>query len=68
MNEGQRMGVAKDSAGNVILNFAKETDLVSMPPTMAIDVAKSILRHAGVKAIEIDGRVTIFPTEKPKEG
>lgn len=57
---GQKMGVTTDSAGNVILNFGADVSFVSFPPITAIELAKSILRHSGVKAVEIDGVVTTF--------
>jgi hypothetical protein len=65
--EDLRMGVTHDSAGNVILNFGSEVSFASFPQPVAIQLAKSILRHAGVKAVEIDGMVTIFPPPEKKE-
>ena len=53
-DEGElTMGVAHDSKGNVILNFGKPCDWIAMPPEMAIQLATTILRHAGVSKIEI---------------
>lgn len=49
-----QMGVAHDSKGTVILNFGKEVSWIGMPPEQAINFARLILRHAGVKKVEIE--------------
>lgn len=51
---GVRMGVAHDDEGNVHINFGTEVKWVAMPPDTAIDFAKTILRHAGAKKVEIE--------------
>jgi hypothetical protein len=48
-----QIGIAHDSKGNVVLNFGEQVSWVAMPPAAAINFAKVILRHAGVKKIEI---------------
>lgn len=47
------IGVARDSKGNVILNFGKEVSWIGMPSADAVEFAKLILRHAGAKKVEI---------------
>lgn len=66
-NHMEIMGLTTDSAGNVILNFGSEVTYVSYPPVVAIELAKRILRLAGVKTVEIDGYTTIFPAEEKKD-
>ncbi len=48
------MGVTHDSKGTVILNFGKEVSWIGMPPEQAINFARLILRHAGVRKVEIE--------------
>lgn len=53
-DEGElSMGVAHDSVGNVHFNFGKEIAWFALPQEQAINFAKLILKHAGVKKIEI---------------
>lgn len=49
-----QIGVAHDRKGNVILNFGTPVDWIGMPPENAINFARLILRHAGVKKVEIE--------------
>ncbi len=54
-DEGElQLGVAHDSKGLVHVNFGKDVSWFAMPPEMAINFAKLILRHAGVKKVEIE--------------
>jgi hypothetical protein len=55
-DEGElQIGVARDSQGNVIVNFGnKGVSWLAMPPDRAIGFARLILRHAGVKKVEIE--------------
>ena len=48
-----QMGITHDNKGTVILNFGKEVSWIGMPPEQAINFAKLILRHAGIKKVEI---------------
>lgn len=48
------MGVAKDSHGNVHVNFGKPIEWLALPPADAINFARLILRHAGAKKVEIE--------------
>lgn len=51
-DEGElNMGIAHDSKGTVIVNFGKAW--FGLPPAQAIEFAKLIMRHAGVKKVEI---------------
>ena len=51
-DEGElRIGVAHDSQGNVIINFGTFVDWVGFPPPQAIELALSILKHAGVDEV-----------------
>jgi hypothetical protein len=53
-DEGElRMAVAKDSQGNVHVNFGKDVSWFAIPPEQAIELAKLLLRHAGAKKVEI---------------
>lgn len=47
------IGVAKDSKGNVVLNFGKEVSWIAFPAADAVKFAQLILRHAGAKKVEI---------------
>jgi len=49
-----QMGVAHDKHGLVHLNFGKKVAWIAMPSDQAINFAKLILTHAGVKKIEIE--------------
>jgi hypothetical protein len=48
-----QVGIARDSKGNVHVNFGKEVSWFAMPPENAVEFAKLILRHAGAKKVEI---------------
>jgi hypothetical protein len=48
------VGVAHDSKGNVIINFNTEVSWLGFPSEVAINFARLILRHAGVKKVEIE--------------
>lgn len=53
-DEGElRFGVARDSHGNVHLNFGKDVSWLSLPPATAISLAKLLLKHAGATKIEL---------------
>lgn len=47
-------GVARDSQGNVHINFGKPVSWLAMPPELAIEMAKMLLRHAGATKVEIE--------------
>lgn len=49
-----QMAVAHDSKGNVHVNFGKDLSWFAMPSEQAINFARLILRHAGVKKVEIE--------------
>lgn len=49
-----QIGVSHDSAGNVLINFGKPVSWISMPKQQAIDIAKSMLLHAGIKRVEVE--------------
>lgn len=49
-----RIGIAHDSKGNVIINFGDEVSWIAMPAAQAIDFARNILKHCGVKKVEIE--------------
>lgn len=49
-----QFGVAHDSRGTVIINFGKPVEWVGMPATTAITMARALLKHAGVKKVEIE--------------
>jgi hypothetical protein len=54
-DEGElRIGIAHDSKGTVLINFGKEVSWLGMPPPVAIEFAKQILKHAGVFKISIE--------------
>ena len=48
------MAVAHDSKGNVHVNFGKDVSWFALPQPQAIQFAKLILRHCGVKKVEIE--------------
>lgn len=53
-DEGElRFGVAKDSKGNVHIDFGKDVSWVSMSPEMARDFALLLLKHSGVQKVEL---------------
>ena len=53
-DEGElNLGVARDAHGNVHLNFGKEIAWVAMPPEVAINLARALLKHAGVKRVDL---------------
>lgn len=39
--------------GAVIINFGTPVEWFGMPPEQAIDFAKTIMKHAGVKSIKV---------------
>jgi hypothetical protein len=51
---GLRMGIARDSKGNVILNFGTYVDWIAMPPGQAVTFALNLLKHAGVTKVVIE--------------
>lgn len=54
-DEGElQFGVAKDSQGNVHINFGKDVSWLALPPEVAINLAKLLLKHAGAKKVEIE--------------
>ena len=54
-DEGQlTYAVAHDSKGLVHINFGKDISWLAMPPEHAINLARSLLKHAGVKRVEIE--------------
>jgi len=54
-DEGElQLGLASDSAGRVHFNFGKPIAWFAMERGQAIDLARLILRHAGVKKVEIE--------------
>lgn len=53
-DEGElRFGIAKDSNGNIHIDFGKDVSWLSLPPEMAVNLARLLLRHAGATKIEI---------------
>ncbi len=54
-DEGElQFGVARDSYGNVRVDFGKPVAWMALPPATAIELAKLLLRHAGAKKVEIE--------------
>lgn len=54
-DEGElRFAVAKDSRGNVHIDFGKFVSWLALPPETAIQLARLLLKHAGAKKIEIE--------------
>jgi hypothetical protein len=54
-DEGEiQIGVAHDSRGTIIINFGTRVSWLGLPPEQAINLARTILRHAGVKKVEIE--------------
>jgi hypothetical protein len=49
-----QVGVARDSKGNVIINFGTEVSWLGMTSPQAIQFALNILKHAGVKSVAIE--------------
>lgn len=49
-----RFAVAKDSRGNVHIDFGKDVSWLALPPESAIQLGKLLLTHAGAKKIEIE--------------
>jgi hypothetical protein len=53
-DEGElKFAVAKDSQGNVHLNFGKDVSWLAFPPSTAIELAKLLLKNAGVTKVEL---------------
>jgi hypothetical protein len=53
-DEGElQFGVAHDADGNVHVNFGKPVAWFALPQEQAINLARLILGHAGVKKVEI---------------
>lgn len=54
-DEGElQMGVAHDSEGTVHLNFGREVAWIGLDQAHAIQLAKMILHHAGIKRVELE--------------
>lgn len=54
-DEGElRFAVAKDSRGNVHINFGKDVSWLALPPETAVQLAQLLLKHAGAKKVEIE--------------
>lgn len=54
-DEGElRFGVARDPHGMVHVNFGKPVKWFAMPPEIAIQLARLLLRHAGARKVEIE--------------
>lgn len=54
-DEGElRFAVGRDANGLIHINFGKFVDWVAMPKENAIELAKTLLKHAGAKKIEIE--------------
>ena len=49
-----QMAVARDGKGLVHINFGTDVSWVAMPSGQAINFARLILKHAGVKKVEIE--------------
>ena len=53
-DEGElQFAIGRDSKGLVHVNFGKDVSWFALPPETAIQLAKSLLHHAGVKKLEI---------------
>lgn len=53
-DEGElRFAIGRDDDGNVVVNFGKDVSWLAMPSEVAIDFAKSLLKNAGAKKVEI---------------
>lgn len=50
---GLRIGITHDTKGNVIINFGKHISWIGFGPEQAIQLAKTIMKHAGAKKIEV---------------
>lgn len=48
-----QIGVTHDSKGTVIINFGKEVSWVGFPPEAAINLAKTLFKHAGATRVEV---------------
>ena len=54
-DEGElQFGVARDAQGNVHINFGKDVSWLAFPPETAIQLARLLLKNAGVKKVEIE--------------
>lgn len=54
-DEGElQFGVARDSAGMVHVNFGKDVSWFAMPADAAINFARSLLKAAGARKVEIE--------------
>lgn len=54
-DEGElQFGVARDDNGNVHISFGKDVSWLAFPPETAIQLARLLLKHAGVKRVEIE--------------
>ena len=47
------LGVARDTHGDVHINFGKDISWLALPPEQAVEFAKLILRHAGAKEVVV---------------
>lgn len=48
-----RFAIGSDDSGNVVLEFGKPVAWTAFPRETAIQMARHLLRHAGVKKVEI---------------
>lgn len=54
-DEGElRFAIGRDAQGNVHVNFGKDVSWFALPPDMAVEMARTLARHAGAKKIEIE--------------
>lgn len=54
-DEGElAFAVGRDSDGNVRIDFGTPVAWMAMPPYIAINLARTMLKHAGAKKIEIE--------------
>lgn len=54
-DEGElQFGIARDGDGNIHLNFGKDVSWLAMPPEVAINLARLLLKHAGARKVEIE--------------
>jgi hypothetical protein len=49
-----QFGVARDSKGNVHIDFGKDVSWLAMPPQTAIQFARLLLKNAGVKKVTLE--------------
>jgi hypothetical protein len=51
---GLQIGIAKDHDGVIVINFGTEVSWIGLDQASAISFAKHILKHAGVKKVELE--------------